>query len=133
MTSRLRTIFLPAIAILLLGAATAQAQYPYYAGTGYGCCGAGGFRSSPGFVPLPPYFAMHPPVYYSYPAARPYGYSPFPYPGTEKAPAAEAATTAEIINPFVESTDMAAEAPRGRTASSRRLIVNPFVKPTREG
>ena len=27
-----------------------------------------------------PYFAMHPPVYYSYPIARTYGDSPFPYP-----------------------------------------------------
>jgi hypothetical protein len=28
----------------------------------------------------PPYFAIHPPVYYSYVVRRPYGYSPFPYP-----------------------------------------------------
>lgn len=27
-----------------------------------------------------PYFAAHPPVYYSRPVARTYGYSPFPYP-----------------------------------------------------
>ena len=27
-----------------------------------------------------PYYAMHPPVYYSYPVPRPYGYSPFAYP-----------------------------------------------------
>jgi hypothetical protein len=27
----------------------------------------------------PPYFAVHPPVYYSYVVRRPYGYSPFPY------------------------------------------------------
>ncbi len=27
-----------------------------------------------------PYFALHPPVYYSYPVPRTYGYSPFAYP-----------------------------------------------------
>jgi hypothetical protein len=27
-----------------------------------------------------PYYALHPPVYYSYPVARTYGDSPFPYP-----------------------------------------------------
>ena len=27
-----------------------------------------------------PYFAAHPPVYYSYPVPRTYGYSPFAYP-----------------------------------------------------
>jgi hypothetical protein len=26
-----------------------------------------------------PYFAVRPPVYYSYPVARPYGYLPYPY------------------------------------------------------
>lgn len=29
-----------------------------------------------------PYFAQNPPVYYSYPVKRPYGLSPYPFPGT---------------------------------------------------
>ena len=52
-----------------------------------------------------PYFAAHPPVYYSYPVPRTYGYSPFAYPpyvmtpevGGESAPV-------EITNPYVPSS-----------------------------
>lgn len=31
-----------------------------------------------GYIPTPPYFALHPPVYYSHPVAVPYGMSPYP-------------------------------------------------------
>lgn len=63
------------------GAANASAQGPWAPLGGYG-----------GFAPYGtyawqrdafdrvPYYAMHPPVYYSYPVARPYGYSPFALP-----------------------------------------------------
>jgi hypothetical protein len=49
-----------------------------------------------------PYFALHPPVYYSYPVPRTYGYSPFAYPGYVMTP--EVANTVqpmEITNPHV--------------------------------
>ncbi|EAQ79758.1 hypothetical protein [Blastopirellula marina] len=42
---------------------------------GYGNYGYGYSRIN---VPTPPYFALHPPVYYSHSVARPYGISPFP-------------------------------------------------------
>jgi hypothetical protein len=43
----------------------------------YGC----GSCYQPGYSQeYVPYFALHPPVYYSYPIARTYGDSPFPYP-----------------------------------------------------
>jgi hypothetical protein len=41
---------------------------------GYGGYGNLGFRS---FGPSPPYFALHPPVYYGQRYSRPYGASPF--------------------------------------------------------
>src|ERR1700742_789907 len=33
-----------------------------------------------------PYYALHPPVYYSYPVPRTYGYSPFAYPPSVMTP-----------------------------------------------
>ena len=41
---------------------------------GYGATNTPGIRS---FVPAPPYFALHPPVYYGKRYTRPYGDSPF--------------------------------------------------------
>jgi hypothetical protein len=46
-----------------------------WAGYGYG-----GYYRTGYSLDYPPYFAMHPPVYYSYPIPRTYGDSPFPYP-----------------------------------------------------
>ena len=68
--------------LVVLSPAAQAAGIPYFlayglgdTGLGYGCCGYGPNLPSPA-----PYFAMHPPVYYSYPVAYPYGYSPFPNP-----------------------------------------------------
>jgi len=48
-----------------------------------------------------PYFAAHPPVYYSYPVARPYGYSPFAYlPDVRTPEIVETIAPQEIINSF---------------------------------
>src|SRR5688572_27179791 len=78
---------------LLFSAVTAevaQAQYPYGGdiatwngwGGGYGW-GYGYLGTRVGFVPQPPYYSIHPPVYYSSQIIRrPYGYSPFAYPAT---------------------------------------------------
>jgi len=63
----------------------------------------------------PPYFAMHPPVYYGLPIARPYGLSPYPWPPavpvvvqvgpapTSSAPVAPL----RIRNPFVDASEAA--------------------------
>jgi len=101
-------------------------------------CAAGGCGYGYGWIPgiqyniygtdYIPYFARHPPVYYSYPVARTYGYSPWAYPPgvmtPELAPAPEPVT---VINPHVprvksRSTDE-------RTAQVQPLrIRNPFVE-----
>ncbi len=50
-----------------------------------------------------PYYALFPPVYYSTPVARTYGYSPFAYPpGTVTPSAAPKIAAVEYRNPFVE-------------------------------
>ncbi|TWT79221.1 hypothetical protein CA13_06190 [Planctomycetes bacterium CA13] len=65
------------LAAALLTSETASAQHPGFLG-GYGC--GSGYNYYGGFgggYRTPPYFAMHPPVYYGARYSRPYGMSPF--------------------------------------------------------
>ena len=112
-------------------------------GYGNGCCGNnyfgdGGFTNlyNQGFIPVPPYFALHPPVYYSAPVPRSYGYSPFPYPGTVPTPEVVMGPE-EIINPHVDPDANGEEVPvppQEQEASQRtarvspEVIRNPFVE-----
>jgi hypothetical protein len=101
-----------------------------------GCYGTGGF-AHPGFfgyagspyslgqIPTPPYFAIHPPVYYSQPVPRTYGYSPFAYPGTMQTP--EIVEPEIIENPHV--TQPAQEEPAANVKVVRfQVIHNPYVR-----
>jgi hypothetical protein len=73
-----------------------------------------------------PYYALFPPVYYSYPVARPYGYSPFAYPPGTITPEIPQKTAAiEYLNPFVPQRPKVSE---DKTASAPRVYNNPFVK-----
>jgi hypothetical protein len=83
-----------------------------------------------------PYFALHPPVYYSYPVPRTYGYSPFAYPPGVMTPDLAAVEPLEIINPHVPSAPAtngeAAAKPLDTSAAVSRqpqplLVINPFV------
>lgn len=67
-----------------------------------------------------PYFALHPPVYYSRPVARPYGYSPFPYPPYVMTPDPKMRTPVLIRNPYVSAVEP------GEGPQPLR-IVNPYV------
>ncbi len=132
-----------AIAALMLampGQASAQCGTGYGFG-GYGGpfgSGFGGFGSpyATGRIPTPPYFALHPPVYYSAPVARSYGYSPFPYPGDVRTPEAAPAGGAQVIvNPYVDQAQpVNTEADKSNSEtdddvaqSKSLLIVNPYV------
>jgi hypothetical protein len=107
-------------------------------GGGGGYCdyfGEGGFSNlyNQGFIPVPPYFSLHPPVYYSVPVPRTYGYSPFAYPGSVPTPDVQIGPE-EIVNPYVEPDNdepAAAKDASAKTASftkSAPLVVrNPFV------
>jgi hypothetical protein len=75
---------------------------------GYGATNTPGIRS---FVPAPPYFALHPPVYYGQRYTRPYGDSPFaswpqlqPASGYRPQPAASHAQL--ITNPYSPCLNM---------------------------
>jgi len=79
-----------------------------------------------GRLPVPPYYAIHPPVYYSLPQARPYGHSPFAYSGDYHA---QLKVERRIIrNPHAELMPLPepVESPAESTASMARVIANPY-------
>ncbi len=84
-----------------------------------------------------PHFAAFPPVYYSYPVPRTYGYSPFAYPPYVMTPEIVGeAQPLEIVNPHVPSSHQkSADEETDRTAAVAQpeplVIVNPFVESSR--
>ena len=113
---------------LILGAVCATVVLAFVsaaAGTAKaaGPCGCGWGNYSVYVPDRIPYFAQHPPVYYSYVVPRPYGYSPYAYPETVMTPErAPAVKPAMLINPFVPQQ---ADGPAPKTAgtTSRRVQV----------
>jgi len=79
-----------------------------------------------GRLPVPPYFAIHPPVYYSLPQARPYGQSPFAYSGDYHRPVKVVPRV--MRNPHFEPIPLPApvESTTETTTSTVRVIKNPF-------
>jgi hypothetical protein len=72
-----------------------------------------------------PYYALYPPVYYSYPVARTYGLYPFAY-YAEAAPSQSVAIEPKMVrNSFVEQKSV--EEPKLLSQQPLR-IVNPFVE-----
>jgi hypothetical protein len=85
-----------------------------------------------------PHFAAFPPVYYSYPVPRTYGYGPFAYPPYVRTPDIVAeAEPVTIINPHVPKSDKETAKPKvDRTAAAGAhpeplVVVNPFVAQSR--
>jgi hypothetical protein len=84
-----------------------------------------------------PYFALHPPVYYSHPVPRTYGYSPFAYGPWVMTPDTPPPAPVTIMNPFVPKADKAStsEASDRSAATTPQpqplVIVNPYVTPSR--
>jgi hypothetical protein len=83
-----------------------------------------------------PYFALHPPVYYSMPVPRTYGYSPFAYPGYIMTPELAApAQPMTMLNPHVKSGTDKPAMPASDKATSTNMqpvplvIANPFITP----
>jgi hypothetical protein len=84
-----------------------------------------------------PYYAMHPPVYYSYPVPRAYGWSPWAYPPGVMTPEilGEMTGPKEIINPHVPQEENAKPtSSANKTVQLRKtigpvpqVVINPFV------
>jgi hypothetical protein len=79
-----------------------------------------------------PYFSLFPPVYYSMPVPRTYGWSPFAYPPGTMTPEVVVDNPQDITNPYVpQSKDSKPAKPTARTASYRhpapQLLINQYV------
>jgi len=110
-----------------LGAQRAQASEPYF--------GCGGIPFYPFYAQYGhehiPYFALHPPVYYSYIVPRPYGYSPFAYPFGSPTPeidfsppkAEKKPEPKTMTNPYVTEVSHAESAAQAEP----KVIYNPYV------
>ncbi len=121
-------------AVLLVSSACAsKADAQFISGGGYGL-GFFNYGNTGVYMERIPYYALYPPVYYSYPVPRPYGYSPFAYPpGTPTPELAPREQAAEYINPFVPKKAAPAVDRSARvTAPVRvaRTYINPFVDGT---
>ncbi len=107
----------------------------------YGGYGGWGYGSSGLYTQYSiPYFALHPPVYYSYPVPRTYGYSPWAYPPGVMTPEIEVAGPQNMLNPHVpgaEKTKPTANrvTSRGNTEATNaqvaapvpQVVINPYV------
>ena len=137
MKTILRALPILALTLVMLQAKPASAQLggcgtmsglaPVY---GYGFSGN---LYGLGKIPVPPYFALHPPVYYSEQVARPYGLSPFAHRSVPVESHAKAkAKPVMIRNPHVTTPATAPDETAPKTArpadkvASSRMIVNPF-------
>jgi hypothetical protein len=83
-----------------------------------------------------PHFSLHPPVYYSYPVPRTYGYSPFAYPpGVMTPDVVGEVKPLEIINPYVpQEKPVSVEKDRAAATKSQPqplVIMNPYVSSNR--
>lgn len=99
-------------------------------GLGYGFLGNGPYNNLYDAGPIP-YFSLYPPVYYSQPVPRTYGYSPFAYPPGFLTPEIEWAQPKVLVNPHVpqkSSLPVPRSAPLDRTTAAPKMIVNPFVE-----
>ncbi len=104
---RMLILAIAAVAMVFTTSTDASAQSynnGYAFGTGVGQAFCGGFGGSR--FAAPPYFAQHPPVYYSGIVRRPYGISPYAAPPgirpVEMSVPVEAPQPLSVKNPFVD-------------------------------
>jgi hypothetical protein len=113
---------------LLVASAASAGIYDFYGPWAFGW-GYGGYgQPSQCYYECIPYYALHPPVYYSYRIdARSYGDSPFPYPpgltALQAYPAVAGPQT--IRNEYVEEANLPSD--QYQTRAPLR-IPNPFVE-----
>ncbi len=120
----MRSLIAVAAVALAASATTASAQCGGCDG-GYGW-GIGALYNSLEYKV--PYFAAHPPVYYSQPVPRTYGYSPFAYPPNVMTPeVVEPVAALEIANPFVPSSIKQTAEPSDQTVESSPAQPEPLV------
>lgn len=87
-----------------------------------------------GYIPVPPYYALHPPVYYGERYYRSYGESPFAR--TDHSSRPQRIHAQVIINPYVDQPAAAPATPEPKpvdgqpqtdqVTASPQMIVNPY-------
>jgi hypothetical protein len=129
-------ILLVMIAVLFAAAPNASAQYGNCNGGGWGW---GGYDMGYLYGQMAynvPHFAAFPPVYYSYPVPRTYGYSPFAYPPGTMTPEVIMGDEqpVEIINPYVPSKETSTTSADQSAATMMKasqpaplVVINPYV------
>ena len=137
----IRTVLSAVALASLLAAVPASAEAGWPGGCGYGYGNFYGLWGNPyvysqGAAYIPPYYAIHPPVYYSpHITARPYGASPYAWPPVMTGPRAMGAVAAApakpemITNPYVKSATAATEreeAPIAKVEPAPLSIDNPY-------
>jgi hypothetical protein len=137
MIARMGMVLVLALACLVVETNEVRAQCVTggYGGFGYG--GGYGFDVGRLYGVLAqnvPHFAAFPPVYYSAPVPRTYGYSPFAYPPGTATPDLPAPTMAakEILNPYVPASTVTEKSEADKvtlrdSTPEPLAIVNPFV------
>jgi hypothetical protein len=116
---------LAALTVVLAAAGSAQAQGFYGGYYGFNA-GAGPYNLFDN-ERVVPYFSLYPPVYYSRPVARSYGWSPFAYPPGTMTPEVQAPAPEEIQNPHLpQNPQKTSAAPINRSAQGP-VIENPYV------
>ena len=100
-------------------------QFPWF---GYGNNGPAAY--SLGNIPAPPYFALHPPVYYSHPVSRTYGRSPFACSCDCHERGGHAKEMRVMVNPHIQVKPTAPAAEKAekpvKVAAMPLRIANPF-------
>lgn len=139
----LRKLFLTLVLVAAGSAAASRANAQCGYGGGYGGWGGWGAwdagRLYGVLADRVPYYSAFPPVYYSMPVPRTYGYSPFAYPPGVMTPEVEVAPTPlSITNPYVgqgakTASEPAKAAPKDRTTQAKPaagplVVINPYVQ-----
>jgi hypothetical protein len=134
-TLLLATVLTASVAAGNQASAQCAAMGGGYGGYGFGAWDIGRLYSV--LADNVPYHAAFPPVYYSYPVPRTYGYSPFAYPPGVMTPEVEMGEPQVIENPYYkgdaeEAAPEEVPAPADETTSNAQptrplVIVNPYV------
>jgi len=135
MIARIGMVLALLLAFSVVETSQAQAQCGLQGGYGYGFDVGRLYGQLGRNVP---YYAAYPPVYYSAPIPRTYGYSPFAYPPGTMTPdlPTPAVAAKEILNPYVRASTTAEDKPAEENADKVTkldstpvplAIHNPFV------
>lgn len=113
--------------VLIASSRSASAYWPYFSTFG-GWCGGSNYYSTYSQESVP-YYALNPPVYYSYPVSRTYGLLPFPYYAEVANNYSVPVEPKMVFNRFVDQKLTA----NSEVATRQPLrIINPFVEQARE-